>query len=164
MSQDLVLLGAIAGAFGVRGEVRVRCFTADPAGLCAYGPLFDKSGGLILTPKKWRAIKDGLAITAPEIKDREAAEALKGTGLYVPRAALPAAEEDEFYHVDLIGCRVETPDGVSLGAVIAVQDFGAGELLEIAGADAKTLFIEFTRAAVPVVDLAKRLIIAETPQ
>lgn len=163
MSQELVLLGAIAGAFGVRGEARVRCFTADPAGVCAYGPLYDKAGNIIATPKKWREIKDGLAITAPEIKDREAAEALKGTGLYVPRSALPAAEEDEYYHVDLIGCRVETPSGDTLGIVIAVQDFGAGELLEIAGADAKTLFIAFTRDAVPVVDIAKRLIIAQAP-
>jgi 16S rRNA processing protein RimM len=164
MADDLVLVGAALGAFGVRGEVRVRSFTADPDAVCRYGPLRDEAGRVALTPKRWRPIKDGLAVTAPEVSSREAAEALRGTGLYVPRAALPAPDEDEFYHVDLIGCAVETLEGAPLGVVRAVQDFGAGDLLLIAPADgAATWFLPFTKAAVPRVDLAARRLVAVPP-
>jgi 16S rRNA processing protein RimM len=155
----LVLMGAVLGAFGVRGEVRARAFTAAPQGLCGYGPLYDKTGRLLLTPKRWRPIEDAIAITAPEVKDRDDAEALKGAGLFVPRAALPAAEEDEFYHVDLIGCRAETLPGEALGVVAAVQNFGAGDLLEIAAPNGKTLFVAFTKQDVLHVDVAQRLVI-----
>ncbi|MBL8559325.1 MAG: 16S rRNA processing protein RimM [Hyphomonadaceae bacterium] len=157
--KDLVLVGAIASAFGVRGEVRVRSFTAAFDGVVSYGPLFDAEGRIVMTPKRWREIKDGLAVTAPEIKDRDAAEALKGTALHVPRSVLPPAEEDEFYHVDLIGCRVETLAGEPVGEVIAVQDFGAGDLLEVRSAGGKTLFVAFTREAAPHVDIAGRRIV-----
>ena len=161
---DLVLVAAALGAFGVRGEVRVRPFTQDPRAIAAYGPLLNAAGVVVLTPKRLRPIKDGMAVTAPEIADREAAEALKGVGLHVPRAALPPAAEDEYYHVDLIGCRVEALDGAPLGVVRAVQDFGAGELLEIAG-DGKTLwYLPFTKAAAPIVDLSARRIIADPPE
>lgn len=157
--QDLVLVGAVAGAFGVRGEVRVRSFTAAPEGVVSYGPLYDAEGRLVMTPRRWRGIKEGLAVTAPEIKDRDAAEALKGTALHVPRSVLPPAEEDEFYHVDLIGCRVETLAGEPVGEVIAVQDFGAGDILEIRQPEGKTLFVAFTREAAPHVDIAGRRIV-----
>jgi len=160
----LVLVGAIAGAFGVRGEVKVRTFTAEPEGVVAYGPLYDTRGKVVLTPKRWRPIKDGLAITAPEVADREAAEALRNTALHVQRAALPPAEDDEFYHVDLIGCRVETVTGEPLGEVVAVHDFGAGDVLELRDPAGARRYVEFSRESVPLVDLdARRLVAALTP-
>jgi 16S rRNA processing protein RimM len=161
---DLVLVGAIAGAFGVRGEARVRSFTADPEGLFRYGPLLRQTGEIALTPKKWRPITDGWAVTAPEIANREAAEAMRNTKLFIPRAKLPPPEEDEFYHVDLIGCRVEALDGGDLGQVLAVQNFGAGELLEVRGPDGKTWFLPFTKAAAPIIDLGAKRIVADPPQ
>lgn len=154
----LVPLGASMGAFGVQGEVKVRPFTATLEGVCAYGPLYDAKGALVLTPKSWRPIKDGLAVRAPEIADRDAAEKLKSVLLHVPRARLPAAEEEEYYHSDLIGCRVEALDGASLGEVIAVHNFGAADILEVRGP--ATLFIEFSKEEVPVVDIAGRRLIA----
>lgn len=160
MADDLVLVGAIAGAFGVRGEVRVRSFTAVPAGVVAYGPLYDAHGKVLLTPKRWRPIKDGLAIAAPEIPTREAAEALRNTPLHVPRAALPPAEDDEFYHVDLIGCRVETLAGDLLGEVVAVHDFGAGDVLELRDPAGVQRYVDFSRESVPHVDLPARRLVA----
>lgn len=158
------MVGAIAGAFGVRGEARVRSFTATPEALFGYGPLLSADGRVALTPRRWRAIQDGFAVAAPEIATREQAEALRNTALYVPRAALPPPEDDEFYHVDLIGCRVEALDGTALGAVVAVPNFGAGDLLAVrpaaGGAD---FYIPFTKAAAPIVDLANRRIVAAAP-
>lgn len=167
----LVLVGAIAGAFGVRGEVRVRSFTAAPEGVVSYGPLYGADGRVVMTPKRWREIGDGLAVSAPEIPTREAAEKLKSTPLHVPRHLLPPAEEDEFYHVDLIGCRAETLAGEVLGEVIAVQNFGAEDMLEIRAQSGRTRFVEFSKADVPVVDIAgRRIVVApleetdETPE
>lgn len=160
MPEPLILVGAIAGAFGVRGEVRVRSFTAAPEGVVSYGPLYDAAGKLVLTPKRWRPIKDGLAVTAPEVADREAAEALRNTPLHVPRSLLPPAAEDEFYHVDLIGCRVEALDGAPLGEVLAVHNFGAGDVLELRDAAGAQRFLDFSRANVPVVDLDNRRLVA----
>jgi len=162
--QALILVGAIVGAFGVKGEVKVRAFTAAPDGVCAYGPLYDKSGRLVLTPKHWRAIKDGLAVLAPEVKDREAAEALRNTGLHVPRALFAPPEDDEFYHVDLIGCAVEALDATPLGVVIAVVNFGAGDLLDVRGPDGRNQFFPFTKAAAPIVDIQAKRIIVDPPQ
>lgn len=141
----------------------MRSFTAAPEGVVSYGPLYDAEGRLVMTPKRWREINDGLAVTAPEIKDRDAAEALKSTPLHVPRNVLPAAEEDEFYHVDLIGCRVETLAGEAVGEIIAVQDFGAGDLLEVRAAAGKTLFFQFTKEVVPHVDIAARCVVVAPP-
>lgn len=158
--RELVLVGAIAGAFGVRGEVRVRSFTAAPEGVMSYGPLYDAQGKVVLTPRRWRPIKDGLAVTAPEIATREAAEALRNTPLHIPRSVLPPADEDEFYHVDLIGCRVEALDGAPLGEVVAVHDFGAGDVLELRDGAGRRRYLDFTRAEVPVVDIAGRRLVA----
>lgn len=144
--------------------MRVRSFTTAPDGVVSYGPLYDAQGRCVLTPKRWRAIKDGLAVTGPEIKDREAAEAARGTPLHVPRDVLPPAEEDEFYHVDLIGCRVETLDGAVLGVVHAVHNFGAGDILEVKPADGPSRYLDFTKATVPVVDLAHRRLVATPPE
>ncbi|MBU6406133.1 MAG: 16S rRNA processing protein RimM [Alphaproteobacteria bacterium] len=161
---DLVLLGAVVGAFGVRGEVRVRSFTGVPEAIAAYGPLLDKTGRVVLTPKRLRQAGDDFALTAPEIKTREEAQALRGAGLYAPKTALPAPGDDEFYHIDLIGCALQALDGSFLGRVEAVRDFGAGDLLEVQPAEGPSWYLPFTKAAVPVVDLPRRLLIsAEGP-
>lgn len=162
-AQNLLFVGAITGAFGVRGEVRVKSFTAAPENICAYGPLFDERGALVMTPKRWRAINDGLAITAPEIASREQAEAMRGTKLFIPREALPPAKDDEYYAADLIGCRVEALDGKPLGEVTAVQDFGAGDLLEIA-LNGALWRLPFTNENAPRIDLKARLIVADPPE
>jgi len=159
---DLVVVGAIAGAFGVRGEVRVRTFTTELEGVVSYGPLLDAQGRVVLTPTRWRPINDGLAVTAKEAPTREAAEALRNTALHVPRAMLPATEEDEFYHVDLIGCRVEALDGSPLGEVVAVHDFGSGDLLAVSTAEGLSAFFPFTRVAAPVIDVKAKRIVVDT--
>jgi 16S rRNA processing protein RimM len=157
----LILMGHIAGAFGVRGEVKIRPYTAQADGLLGYGPLLDEAGAIVLTPKRGHAIKDCLAVTAPEIETREHAEALKGVKLYVRRAVLPAPADDEFYVVDLIGCAVHNLAGESLGVIFAAHDFGAGDVLEIRGG--KTWFLPFTAQTTPRIDLKARLVIADPP-
>lgn len=155
----------MVGARGIKGEVRVKSFTADPADLGSYGPLTDEAGTRRFSLKV-KALAKGLVIARIEgIADRTAAEALKGTGLYVARDALPApADEEEFYHWDLVGLRVELEDGRPLGQVKAVHDFGAGTVLELAGEESKGLMLPFTRAVVPVVDLAAgRLVVVPPP-
>ncbi len=159
---ELVLVGHVAGAFGVQGEVKLRPYTAQADAIISYGPLLNEDGAVILTPKRARPIKDGLAVSAPEVKTREQAEALKGAKLYVPRAALPAPQEDEFYIVDLIGCAVQNASGEPLGEVIAAHDFGAGELLEIRRGG-KTWYLPFTTQNAPHIDLKARRIIADPP-
>jgi 16S rRNA processing protein RimM len=161
--KNLILMGYIAGAFGVRGEVRVRPYTAEADGIVAYGALLDEHGAVVLTPKRAHAIKDGVAITAKEITTREQAEEMKGTKLYVPRDRLPPPEEDdEFYIVDLIGCAVENLNGDPLGNVAAVHDFGAGDVLEIKSGS-KSWFLPFTAENAPQIDLKSRRIIADPP-
>jgi 16S rRNA processing protein RimM len=159
----MVLVGAVAGAFGVRGEIRVRSFTADDASIKTYGPFCDESGRIILTPVSWRAVPNGLAMVAKEIPHREAAMALRNTRLHVPRSVLPPEAEDEFYFVDLIGLPVEALDGEPLGKVHAVVG-GAQDLLEIAGTPGAKgrWFLPFTKVTVPVVELGKRLV-ADVP-
>lgn len=148
--ESLILLGACLGAFGVRGELRVKAFTADPEGLAAYGPLYAADGRLVLTPKRVRTLKDGqAALGGPEVRDRDAAEALKGVGLHVPRSALPAcAAEDEVYIADLIGAVVMHVDGRPFGHVRDVVNFGAGDLLQIETHGRRWL-LPFTKSNVP---------------
>lgn len=160
----LVAVGAVEGAFGLKGEMRVKSFTAEPEAIASYGPLLDAEGAVILTPRSVRLFKGGVIVTAPEVTTREEAEALRNTLLHVPRDRLPAPEDDEFYHVDLIGCRVEAESGEALGTVRAVHDFGAGDVLEIAAAGRASLFLPFTKAVVPTIDLAARRIIAVPPE
>lgn len=157
----LICVGAISGAFGVKGELKVKPFTEQPANCVAYGPLLGEDGQVVLTPDTHRVMKDFLAISAPEVKTREAAEALKSTKLYVPRDVFPAPEEDDFYYSDLIGLEVKTIDGKRVGTVTAIHEFGAGDMIEITPyIDKKTkkragsFFHPFTKAATPKVDIA----------
>ncbi|WP_027284147.1 ribosome maturation factor RimM [Rubritepida flocculans] len=156
MGEGLVLLGEIGRPHGVRGLVRVRSFTATPEGLTAYGPLSDGRGrSLVLT-----LLAADLA-RIEGVTDRDAAAALTGTKLYVPRAALPPPGEEEFYLADLEGLRGETAAGESLGVVTAVEDHGAGAFLVLSGPPER--LIPFTRAAVPVVDVAGGRVVVVPP-
>ncbi len=150
---QLICIGAIAGAFGVRGEVRLKSFTDDPAAILSYGPLLDDKGETLLTITASRAVKGGFAVRAKEVKTREQAEALKSTKLYVNRDVLPEPDEDEFYYSDLIGLTVELEDGREMGRIKAVHDFGGGDVIEIQKHGEKDWYHPFTKAAVPVVDV-----------
>lgn len=159
-----VCIGAIIGAQGVRGQVRVKSFTADPLDVGAYGPVEDEAGQRRFKLRVSGVPKDGVVIAQIEgVVGREAAEAMKGTALYVAKAMLPPPEADEFYHADLIGLRVELADGAVLGCVKSVFDFGAGDVLEIEAEGKDTLFLPFTRSAVPVVDVAGGRLVAAPP-
>jgi 16S rRNA processing protein RimM len=163
-SNSLVMVGAVSGAFGVKGEVRVRSFTAKREGVVSYGPLHGGDGKVLLRPKSWRELKDGVAVEAPEVKTREAAEKLKGVRLFVPRANLPEAAEDEFYWVDLMGCHAEAVDGAPLGEVVAVWNFGAGDILELKPPNGgQNIQVSFTKQNVPLVDRSAKRIVIDPP-
>ena len=155
MGDPFVCVGVIAAPHGVRGQVKVRSFTAAPEDVAAYGPVRDESGARRFTLRLHGAPKDGVVVASlAGIADRDAAEALKGMRLYVARTALPVVAEDEFYHADLVGLRVEGLAGEAVGTVLAVQNFGAGDVLEVAKADGgDTLLVPFTKTAVPQVDV-----------
>lgn len=164
---DLVLLGAVTGAQGLKGEVVLKVFTQDPACIAAYGPLQSEDGKVTVEIEAVRPVKNGFAARLKGVTDRTGAEALKGVGLYVPRAALGMAAEgdDEFLQADLVGLAVEDEAGAHLGQVTAVQDFGAGDLLEIALEGRKgTVLLPFTREAVPQVDIEGRRLVARPPE
>ena len=163
MPDRLLLVGRVAGAFGVRGELRVTTYTDDPTALLRYRDLQREDGGPALSLTSGRAQSGALIARAKEVADRDQAEALKGLALYVPRASLPPPDEDEFYLADLIGLRVVAPDGAELGHVKSVQNFGAGDLLEIAPPGAATWYLPFTKQAVPEVKLAEGVIVAVRP-
>lgn len=156
----LIAVGVLKGAHGVRGEVRVKSLTADPETIFEYGPLLDEKGAVVLTPKSARPGKDHFIVRPKELKQKEEWDALRGLILHVTRAALPAVEEDEFYIEDLAGLDVYAGGDSPAGRVRAVQDFGAGDLLEIElTGHASTIFVPFTRADVPVVDIAARRVV-----
>jgi 16S rRNA processing protein RimM len=153
LAPKLVLVGRVAGAFGVKGELRITAYTEDPTALLLYGVMRRKDGTPALTLSAGRVQKGALIARAAEAPTREAAEALKGAELYVPREALPQEDEDEFYLVDLIGLKAVAPDGSELGRVKSVQNFGAGDLLEIELEAAPSWWAPFTKEAVPKIDL-----------
>ncbi len=162
-SRDLIVLGAVAGAFGVRGEVRIKSFTEQPEDLFDYNPFLDGEGRAFLTVESWRHVKDGFAAYTTEVTSREEAAALKSARLHVERARLPALETDEFYHADLIGLAVQDLAGEDLGRIKAVHDFGSGDLLEIHQTPGVkgAWYCPFTLAAAPHVDVAKGVVILD---
>jgi 16S rRNA processing protein RimM len=161
---NCILLGRIAGAHGIRGEVLIKTFTVAPENIGAYGPLSDVSGTRTFAIQSARATPKGVVARLQGIRDRNGAEALKGVDLYVERAKLPPAAEGEFYHADLIGMAAVDGTGQPLGAIVAVQNFGAGDLLEIRleGSN-KTELVPFTDANVPEVDIARARVIVIRP-
>jgi 16S rRNA processing protein RimM len=162
--QDHVVAGAVAGPHGVRGRVRVKSFTTVAEDVAAYGPVM-VAGGRRLKLAVEGAAKGMLIVRIEGVDTRNEAEALKGELLYLPRAALPEPDEDEFYHADLIGLEAVQEDGKALGRVVAVHDFGAGGLLEIAlTGEGQTVLMPFTRETVPQVDLAAGRLICKPPE
>lgn len=163
-NDPLILIAAIAGAFGVKGEVKLKSFTQDPKSCLTYGPLLSEAGKPVLTIIKSRTVKNALAVTTKEITTREQAEAMKSTKLFVRRSQLPRPDEDEFYYSDLVGLSVESLDGTQRGRVKAVHDFGAGDLLEIQAPGEKDWLLPFTKLAVPRVDIAGGRIVIDPPE
>lgn len=153
-----VQLAVIGAAHGIKGEVRVKSFTGDPLAIGDYGPLFSADGRafdiLDIRPQK-----EVVVVRFKGVADRDAAEALNGTALFVDRSKLPDdLDEEEFYHADLVGLAVEDETGARIGSVRAVQNFGGGDILEIALANGREALVPFTRAAVPHVDIAARVL------
>jgi len=162
-ASKLVLVGRVAGAFGVKGEVRISAYTETPLSLLHYRDLKREDGSPGLTLISGRAAKSDFIGTAEQIATKEEADALRGLRLFVARATMPEPEEDEFYLADLIGMAVVDRDGQALGKVKAVHNFGAGDILEIAPPRGATWYLPFTRAAVPQVDVATGTLVADPP-
>ncbi len=158
-----VCVARIVAAHGLSGALKLRCFTERPADVAAYGPLYDRNGQRRFELKLIGEARGGVLARAEGIADRTAAEALAGTLLFVPRAALPAPGPDEFYHADLEGLVALRPDGARLGTVRCLGNFGAGDLIEIAADDGRVLSLPFDRRTVPMVDLARGQLIVEPP-
>jgi 16S rRNA processing protein RimM len=165
-----VCLGVVGAPHGVRGAVRIKSFTEEPAAIAGYGALEDEAGARQFKLQVIGAAKgDGMIVAKlAGIADRDRAETLRGLRLYLPRAALPPPGEDEFYYADLIGLAAVLEDGATVGKIIAVHDFGAGDMLEIAREGSvhggQPVLVPFTRAAVPVVDLAARRVVIDPPE
>lgn len=167
MPEERILLGVIGRSHGVRGLVRVTSHAADPADLTAYGPLNDDKGRRFML--RWRAegvveVTELIGDRGQRVTDRNAAEALTNTRLYVARDRLPPPEDDnEYYLADLIGLEARDRDGVALGRIAVVHDYGAGVSLEITRDETATLIVPFTRVVVPVVDVAAGHIVVVPP-
>lgn len=162
---DQVCVGAIAGAFGVHGEVRLKSFTAAPQDIAIYSPLFTEDGTRSFTVTITRQINNGFCARLSGVSTKEEADALRGTQLFAARSQLPSLPDDEFYHADLIGLTVLDTGGTELGCVKAVQNHGAGDLLEVQAKDSSaTVLLPFSKAAVPTVDLATGRLIADPPE
>jgi len=165
-SPDRIAVGAMAGAFGTRGEIRLKSFCADPQAISGYTPLWTEDGRrcfgqIVITGQT----QNGLIALVEGITTKEQADALRGTILFADRHRLPALDDDEYYHADLIGLPVFDTGGNSLGRVRAVLNHGAGDILEIhRPGEAATVLLPFTRAAVPAVDLRAGRIVADPPE
>jgi 16S rRNA processing protein RimM len=164
-AKDLVCVGRIVGARGLKGEVRIASFTARPHDVAAYGPVRDAAGARSFTVTVVSESKGQIVARLSEVSDRAAAEALKGLELYVPRRALPPAKDGEYYHADLIGLHAELAGGRPLGTVTAVHDYGAGASLEVApAAGGEAVLVPFTARTVPVVDVAGGRLVIDAPE
>lgn len=166
MSDDiLICVGALGGAFGVKGEVRLKSFTAIPEDIATYAPLTSEDGTHSFDVTLTGQTSGALTARLSGIATKEQADSLRGTRLYVPRTRLPSLPDDEFYHADLIGLEVFDTGGRALGRVRAVLNHGATDLLEIhAPGRSETVLLPFTRKAVPTVDLAAGRIVADPPE
>ncbi len=165
-AKNLVLLGRFGAPHGVRGEIRLQSFTANPLAIGDYGPLFDATGArrFVLASVRPQG-KDMLVARVEGVADRSGAEALTGVELYISRENLPEPEEEEFYLADLEGLCAETAEGALLGEVIAVRNFGAGDILEVRPPQGgETLLYPFTKAVVPVVDISGGRVVVAPPQ
>lgn len=163
---DRVVVAQFGAAHGIRGEVRLKSFTEDPLAVGSYGALASDDGRSFVIASVRPAAgtaPDMLVVRVEGVTTRDQAAALNGLELSVPRAVLPTTEPDEFYHADLIGLDVAMKDRTGAGTVVAVRNFGAGDLIEVAPARGPTFLVPFTRAAVPVVDIAGGRIVIDPP-
>jgi len=162
---ERICVARIGAAHGIKGEVKLWSFTADPAAVADYGPLESLDGTLRFEIEALRPAKDHLVVRLSGVRDRDAAGRLTNVDLYVPRDRLPAPADEEFYHADLIGLRAEDRDGTALATIVGIHDFGAGDLLELRppGA-ANTVLMPFNDTTVPVVDIAGGRIVIDPPQ
>ncbi|MFG3597015.1 ribosome maturation factor RimM [Bradyrhizobium sp. RDI18] len=159
-----ICVARIGAAHGVRGAVKLWTFTEDPLAVKQYGPLMTKDGARQFEVTHVREAKDHLVATLKGIATREDAERLNGLELYVARDKLPETDEGEYYHTDLIGLAAVNAAGEPLGRVIAIHNFGAGDIIEIAPPQGATMLLPFTNAVVPTVDLASGRVVIELPQ
>jgi 16S rRNA processing protein RimM len=159
-----VCVAQIGAPHGVRGEVRLWTFTADPGAVTQYGPLESEDGKRTFEIEKVRPAKGHLVVRLRGVADRDAAERLTNIKLFVPRERLPEIEADEFYHADLVGLRVEDKNGNEIGAVIAVHNFGAGDLLEIQPPEGGAMLLPFTETVVPNVDIKGGRVVVVLPE
>ena len=162
---ELICVGAIAGAFGVKGEVRLKSFTSIPEAIADYAPLLTEEGekkfDVIITGE----IKNGLSARMSGVISKEEADKLKGTRLFVPRERLPELPEDEYYHTDLIGLIVQNLQGSNIGRIKSVLNHGASDLLEIVNKrDNNSVLVPFTREIVPKVDIKNSIVIIDPPK
>ena len=159
----LVCLGVVLGAHGLRGAVRIKSFAMNASNTAAYGPLQSDDGAMRFALKV-RGVSRGAVLAELEgVNRRETAEALKGTRLYVPREALPTTNENEFYHADLIGLTARTEDGEVYGVVKSINNYGAGDVIEIQRDNAQSQFLPFSREIVPVINLAEDYLTIDPP-
>ena len=158
-----ICVARIGAAHGVRGEVKLWTFTQDPLAVKAYGPLRTKDGARQFEVTHARQAKDHLVATFKGVTTRDEAERLNGIELYIPREKLPATDEDEFYHADLIGLTAVTISDAPLGRVVAIHNFGAGDIIEIAPPHGATMLLPFSNAVVPTVDLSGGRVVIELP-
>ncbi len=160
-----VLVGVVVAAHGIRGELRIQSYCEEPADIAAYGPVSDQTGKRSWTVKVSGLVRGNLVARLDGVADRNAADALRGVRLYVPKSALPATADGEWYHADLVGLVARGVDGTDYGTVLAVEDFGGGTLLELSrGPDGKPFLVPFTLAAVPVVDVGGGTVTVDPPE
>ncbi|UGV24336.1 ribosome maturation factor RimM [Rhodopseudomonas boonkerdii] len=163
MTSAQICVARIGAPHGVRGQVRLWTFTEDPYAVLDYGPLATKDGKRTIEIDNVREAKGHLVATLKGVTDRDAAARLNGVELFVARDALPDTEDGEYYHADLIGLAAETAAGEAIGRVVAMHDFGAGDIIEIAPPSGPTLMLPFTDAVVPTVDIAGGKVVIEMP-
>ena len=165
LSREHVFVGAIAAAHGIKGEVKIKAFTVDPASVGAYGPLLDETGQRRFALSAVRPNGESTVIARLDgVSDRNAAEALRGLRLYALRSALPKAAEGEYYHHDLIGLDAVLASGETFGKVVGVDNFGAGDVIEIKPVSGDSVVLPFTDETVPTVDLAAGRVVVVLPQ
>ena len=160
---DPICIARIGAAHGVRGAVKLWTFTEDPFAVKAYGPLLTKDGARSFEIATAREAKGHLVATLKGVATREDAERLNGIELYIAREKLPATDENEYYHADLIGLAAVNAADQPLGRVLAIHNFGAGDIIEIAPPSGSTMLLPFTNAVVPTVDLANGRVVIELP-
>jgi 16S rRNA processing protein RimM len=165
MGKDRILVGQFGAAHGVKGELRLKSYTQDKKAIARYGALSDEAGARRFDILALRPLKDDIfVVRVAGIETRNAAEALTNIALYVERDRLPAASTDEFYHADLIRLAAKTETGETLGRIVNVLNFGGGDILEIAPLQGgETRLLPFTKAAVPIVDVAQGHVVVVPP-